>query len=241
MIIFTITFVSVFPFMTYDEEGIRNRLGFFQMLAMNTLFQATFSILFSFNSEKQVCSREINSHLYDLVPYFISKNIIETPFILVTYLIKLFFCFFICGIQSSAGNFFSFLLLTIGLNLTGQSLAYTVGILINDSSMLVNVINVIFFPMVATGGIFISFDSLPVYVHWISYLSPIRYFIEGMVSIDFSGNEEVVNGGGKEVLEKLGYEIGLWESFAFLICVAIGRRRGQCYRICEGWCLLLVF
>ena len=77
-------------------------------------------------------------------------------------------------------------------------------------------------PLALFGGLLVNLKTLPIWIGWMQYLSPIRYALESLTRNEFSGRSygiEDVN-----PVDYLGYNVGTWRCLVFLGCLALGLR-----------------
>ncbi|KAI8905796.1 ABC-2 type transporter-domain-containing protein [Entophlyctis helioformis] len=74
----------------------------------------------------------------------------------------------------------------------------------------------ILLPLMLFSGFFVNNDSIPVFLDWIKWLSPIKYAFEGMVKNEFEGTLY-----GDRVIQSLGLNDGLSVVICSLILLAM--------------------
>ena len=90
----------------YTKTDLQDMLGFGFMLITGQFFFWTAGSLLTFQTEKPVFLREQANQMYDVKPYFLSKNILEVPFALLTPMISLLITYWSCGFVHNAADFF---------------------------------------------------------------------------------------------------------------------------------------
>lgn len=87
------------------------------------------------------------------------------------------------------GRFFMFLSACLLISFVAQSVGLVVGAAMNvqNGVFLAPVMSV---PFLLFSGFFVSFDAIPIYLRWITYLSYIRYGFEGTALATYSFGRE---------------------------------------------------
>lgn len=90
--------------------------------------------------------------------------------------------YWMAGLNATAEQFFTFYLIIVLLSFNGGSLGYLVGSIVEDPKSVGTLIPVILIPFVLFSGQFKNFSSLPNWIGWVQYLSPLKYAFTAFVS-----------------------------------------------------------
>lgn len=230
-----IGFTLLFGFMTAsvfwklsgsNYDGIYGRIGFSFFVAVNIFMSQVMGTILSFPIERAVFIREHSSKMYGVGEYYLAKNIVETPFILFFTTVYVIIVYFTAGLRNDgAEHFFIFLAGFLLHCLCAQSLGYAVGTLFSRVSEAMATINILVMPFILFSGTLINDDSMPRWLHWIKYISPIKYINEIVCLNEFENNPDITyGGGGEEVIDNLNLEIGKKNGFIVLGAMVIAYR-----------------
>lgn len=195
-------------------------LGVLFFLAINQCFDAAFGIIFSYASERAIVNRERASGFYRDISYFFGKQLCEFPRAAFFNLLILAIVYFMVGLNtSSAGPFFTLLLITILLALSGEGLAQTISVFAGNEQTAAAIVPVAVIFMVLFGGFFIRPEALPGYIAWARFTSFIYYGFNAAVQNEFTGR-----GDGNidaEIVAKQASELSKWGNIGVIAAWAV--------------------
>ena len=201
---------SVFWKLDKDNSiGMYGRVGLFFFIAVNVFMSVVMGTILSFPIERAVFIREYSSKLYTIASYYTAKNIVETPVILIINTILFTICYFTAGMRLvSAKYFFIWYGVLLLHTLCAQSLGYALGTMFSDINAAMSSANIIVMPFILFAGTLINEESMPRFLFWIKYLSPLKYAIETLSRNELQDNSEITYlGGGNEFLDTLNFEL----------------------------------
>lgn len=145
-----------------------------------------FKTLMTFEMEKEVFLWEFGDKSYGIIPYFLSKNTVEVPSMMIFPCISTCIIYFAVGFEDSF-TCFLFFAFTICLLVT---CAASFGLLISAAfkHSATAMAPVVAMPVILFGGFFANSKSYYDFVTWIQYLSPIRYSLEALCWNEFNGS-----------------------------------------------------
>lgn len=202
-------------------EGVYGRVGFFFFISINLFMTQVMGTLLTFPVERAVFIREYSSKMYSIPEYYVSKVLVETPFIVFFTIIYTLIIYFTTGLRGEAGPFFIYIAALLVHSLVGQSLGYCLGTLFSNINEALGIANVMLMPLILFAGTLISVENMPKYLHWLSYISPLKYTIEIIATNEFKDNEKIIFGdGANAILDTFQYDLGI--GYCFLImCIAM--------------------
>lgn len=205
---------------TYD--GVQGRIGFVFFISVHTFMEQVFGNLLSFPAERAVFIREYSAKMYKLLPYYVAKNIVESPVYLFFVAIFNIIVYFTAGFRSSADHFFIYFASMLMLCVCSQSIAYTLGSLFSRVEEALATANILVLPFLIFAGTLINEDSMPKWLAWIKYISPIKYTNEIGVTNEFDGNTDITyEGGWSDILNSMNFDVGIEWCFGIMAFMTI--------------------
>lgn len=221
--IFSFIACSIFWNLSYDPKGLQNRAGFLFFFTINNFMTIIFGTVLSFPLERAVFLREHANKLYGVLPYFLSKNLIESPIgLLVTFLYGAI-VYFLINLRPGAEYFFTFLCNFTALAFLAQSMGFVFGTGFSDLNTALIITNFSVLPAFLFSGFLINQANMPVWLGWIRFLSPFRYAIEGAMRNEFDNNP-LIPDQNYNLASLLNLDIGMWNCIIIMVCMGVGLR-----------------
>jgi hypothetical protein len=215
------------------EERIQDRLAIVFFIAIFAGgFVPLLSAVFSIPLDRAVVGKERASKAYNISAYFIAKNISELPLQFAYPTIFVCITYWMIGLNSDPGRFFTYLGLILLSNFTSSSLGLLAGALFLDITVATLAASVLTLSIMLVGGFFLQLSFLGWWIRWTQYLSFLRYLYYALLTNELSGNihfkqqKDVVSPYdgydpiyGKDVLKVLGISdepLEVW-SYALVI------------------------
>ena len=118
--------------------------------------------------------------MYGLTAYFLTKNIIDIPVLLIAPLIALAIVFWGIGFYNTWETFWGFYLAIMLVGQTAAGLGFMVSTSVDNVATASVVSNLITLPAILFGGLFVNDSSMFKALSWIQYISPIRYGFQNL-------------------------------------------------------------
>lgn len=189
VVILAIVFVCIYFDLDDDPKsvsGIYNRNGALFFMGAANFIPALMSQLIAFPIERAVFVKEYQAKYYYILPYYLSKSLIEVPFSLIFPMLFTVLTYFLVGFNTdSIERFFQQMLVSVLLTLASTALGINIGCIFNDVSVALAITPLIFMPMMLFSGFYVNSDSISVWLKWIEYASPFRYSFEAYVYNEF--------------------------------------------------------
>jgi ABC-type multidrug transport system permease subunit len=113
--------------------------------------------------------------MYGLTAYFLTKNLIDIPVLLISPLIALLIVFWGIGFYNSWDTFWGFYLAIMLVGQSAAGLGFMVSTSVDNIATASAISNLITLPAILFGGLFVNDSSMFKALSWIQYISPIRY------------------------------------------------------------------
>ena len=145
--------------------------------------------------------------MYGVLPYFLSRNLIEVPYMLLMPFLFILIFYWMIGLASTAEQFFVFYLINFLVGLCGNSFGLLLGSIITDGKSLSSTVTIVLLPFVLFSGFFKNAGNFSSWVGWIQYLSPIKYGFAAMIENEVKYRDSNINSLNLDV--GVGLSIGV--------------------------------
>lgn len=172
-----------------DGAKVLSNLGFLFFNMLFLMYTSMTITILSFPLELPVLLKENFNRWYSLKAYYLAITVSDIPFQAIFCIMYVSIVYFMTSQPPVMMRFSMFLGTCLLISFVAQSVGLVVGAAMNvqNGVFLAPVMSV---PFLLFSGFFVSFDAIPVYLRWITYLSYIRYGFEGTALATYSFGRE---------------------------------------------------
>ncbi|XP_066245921.1 ATP-binding cassette subfamily G member 4 isoform X1 [Euwallacea similis] len=170
-----------------DGNKVLSNLGFLFFNMLFLMYTSMTITILSFPLEMPVLLKEHFNRWYSLRSYYFAITVSDMPFQTIFCIIYVTIVYLMTAQPMEFFRFGMFLGACLLVSFVAQSVGLVVGAAMNvqNGVFLAPVMSV---PFLLFSGFFVSFDAIPVYLRWITYLSYIRYGFEGTALATYGFN-----------------------------------------------------
>ncbi|RZF44494.1 hypothetical protein LSTR_LSTR002267 [Laodelphax striatellus] len=170
-----------------DGAKVLSNLGFLFFNMLFLMYTSMTITILSFPLEMPVLIKENFNRWYSLRSYYLAITVSDIPFQAIFCVLYVSIVYYLTSQPQDLSRFGMFLGACLLISFVAQSVGLVVGAAMNvqNGVFLAPVMSV---PFLLFSGFFVSFDAIPVYLRWITYLSYIRYGFEGTALATYSFN-----------------------------------------------------
>jgi ATP-binding cassette subfamily G (WHITE) protein 1 len=165
----------------------QNISGVLFFLITNAFFASFQNVLPVFSIEKPSFAREHSQGYYGTSSYFLAKIIVELPLTVFFPIITAAIVYWSVGLRP---GFVHFIVLTVILQLvalTGFSFGLFSASIFNDVAVALALSILILLPFMVMAGLFLNLSTVPKFLQWIAWISPMRYGYALLLANQFDG------------------------------------------------------
>lgn len=172
-----------------DGAKVLSNLGFLFFNMLFLMYTSMTITILSFPLEMPVLLKENFNRWYSLRSYYLAITLSDIPFQTIFCVIYVTIVYYFTAQPMEWFRFALFLSACLLVSFVAQSVGLVVGAAMNvqNGVFLAPVMSV---PFLLFSGFFVSFDAIPIYLRWITYLSYIRYGFEGTALATYSFGRE---------------------------------------------------
>lgn len=170
-----------------DGAKVLSNLGFLFFNMLFLMYTSMTITILSFPLEMPVLVKEHFNRWYSLRAYYLAITISDLPFQAIFCVMYASIVYYLTAQPYEWFRFGMFISACLLISFVAQSVGLVVGAAMNvqNGVFLAPVMSV---PFLLFSGFFVSFDAIPVYLRWITYLSYIRYGFEGTAIATYKYN-----------------------------------------------------
>ncbi|KAL0267160.1 UNVERIFIED_CONTAM: hypothetical protein PYX00_009508 [Menopon gallinae] len=172
-----------------DGAKVLSNLGFLFFNMLFLMYTSMTITILSFPLEMPVLIKENFNRWYSLRSYYLAITVSDIPFQAIFCIMYVTIVYFLTSQPPEVNRFAMFMGSCLLISFVAQSVGLVVGAAMNiqNGVFLAPVMSV---PFLLFSGFFVSFDAIPIYLRWITYLSYIRYGFEGTALATYGFNRE---------------------------------------------------
>ena len=111
--------------------------------------------------------------MYNVGPYFMAKTLADAPVLCFVPFIAVLIVYFAIGLENSVQQFFMAYFVQATTAWTAASTGYFLSSLFENETTATGLSPVVVMPMMLFGGFLANNESMPKWLSWIQYISPI--------------------------------------------------------------------
>uniref|UniRef100_A0A1A9V8X6 ABC transporter domain-containing protein n=1 Tax=Glossina austeni TaxID=7395 RepID=A0A1A9V8X6_GLOAU len=172
-----------------DGSKVLSNLGFLFFNMLFLMYTSMTVTILAFPLELPILLKENFNRWYSLKSYYLAMSIADLPFQTIFCVVYVSIVYYTTSQPLEWARFAMFLSTCLLIAFVAQSVGLLVGAAMNvqNGVFLAPVMSV---PFLLFSGFFVSFDAIPKYLRWITYVSYIRYGFEGTALATYGYNRE---------------------------------------------------
>ncbi|KAG1471509.1 hypothetical protein G6F56_002082 [Rhizopus delemar] len=214
---------SCFYLLPLSGSGAFSRGGAIFFLVIYNTFLAQ-SELVRFLMGRPILEKHKQYALYRPSAFYISQVIMDIPYNLAQVFIYEIICYFMMGLNLTAGKFFTSFVTLFFLSMCMNGFFRFVGSITSSFFLSTQVSSVILIAFMCYTGYTIPFKKMHPWLSWIYYINPVTYTYKALISNEMGGQVYSCEGSGNAVPSGPGYDD--WD---YKVCTMQGGSPGESY------------
>lgn len=165
----------------------QNLSGVLFFLVTNAFFSSFQNILPVFSAEKPSFAREHAQGYYGTGSYFLAKICVELPLTFMFPILTAVITYWSVGLRSGLNHFLLFTLILQLTALTGFSFGLFSAAIFSDVHVALALSILILLPTMIFAGLVLNVETVPAFLRWIQWVSPMRYAYTSLMTNQFVG------------------------------------------------------
>eukprot|EP01059_Diplonema_ambulator_P012293 TRINITY_DN2254_c0_g1_i5.p1 TRINITY_DN2254_c0_g1~~TRINITY_DN2254_c0_g1_i5.p1 ORF type:complete len:656 (+),score=251.85 TRINITY_DN2254_c0_g1_i5:500-2467(+) len=205
-----------------DTLGVRAKQGALFFMIVNQSMLPMMGVLHSFPVEMGLVMRESQASLYSVTAHFVTKTLVELPFLIFFPVLFVSIPYYMVGLRASAASFWTLAALIVMTSLVAQSFGLLISAMAPTLDIAILLGPLIFLPFMLLAGFFVQ--NIPVWLEWLQHCSFVKWAFEGVIINEFDDRSLDVHNGsdyiftqGDQVIDQLGMNsASIWRTFLIL-------------------------
>nr|XP_022308826.1 protein white-like isoform X1 [Crassostrea virginica] len=198
----------------YIQEDIMNINGVIFLLIISYTYNNLFPVLNVFPKEIPIFLREHGAGIYRVDVYYISKMVVEVPFLVTNTAMVVAIVYWMSGLVHDLNAFINAAIISFLTSAASSSFGYAVSAASPSVTIALSLGPLLMTPFLLFGGYFLNNGSVPDYFLWIKYASWFLYSNELMITNQWKDvnyiscdeqNSTVCIHSGRDIIESLNY------------------------------------
>ena len=165
----------------------QNISGVLFFLVTNAFFASFQNVLPVFSGEKSSFAREHSQGYYGVSSYFLAKILVELPLTVFFPILTAVIVYWSVGLRPGIIHFVILTVILQLVGLTGFSFGLFSASIFNDVAVALALSILILLPFMVMAGLFLNLATVPAFLRWISWISPMRYGYALLLANQFEG------------------------------------------------------
>ncbi|KAG0748729.1 hypothetical protein G6F57_001161 [Rhizopus arrhizus] len=212
---------SCFLLIPLSGSGAFSRGGALFFLAVYNTFMSQ-SELISFLMGRPILEKHKQYALYRPSAFYVAQVVMDIPYTLAQVFLYEIICYFMMGLNLSAGRFFTSFINLFFLSMAMTGFFRLFGSITSSFFLATQVTSVLLIACVIYTGYMIPFTKMHPWLFWIRYINPISYAYQALLSNEMSGQIYSCEGVGNAIPSGPGYD-----DWAYKVCTMKGGVSGQ--------------
>ena len=169
------------------QASIQSRNGVLFLVATSMVFTSVSSIILTFPIEKLLVIRDMNSGMYRVWTFYLSKILADFPISTALPLLFSLILYWFVGLSNTAAQFFLFFFICWITIAVASSMGLMIGSAFTNAEVAVSVMPMVLVPLMLFAGLFVNLGSIPAWIAWIQWLSIYKWAYEAYEINEYTG------------------------------------------------------
>lgn len=179
-----------------DEDtytAILNRQGLLFILSTMAFFTGANSTLLGLLPKRKLYVKDQHGRYYNSFAFYLSQQIVNMPVFGVSYLLVCIAIHYALGLNTYpdiSTLFYFYFFIFVGAYFGGSSLGFLIGSIASDMETAATLIPLMVLPLMLCNGFFGNLKDSSIVIQGISYISPPKFFFQGLTLNEFQNHQE---------------------------------------------------